>query len=132
MSQSLHETASHALVATHSSITLSDVRQRDIRVLRRGPLHTGEAEPPPIQTFAADPGDILVYVFGAPFRTGRQVEEEIAAVVNDQALTAQERAERLRDLADEVAPGYWSYRMREHFKRPGVHDAPSDETPSDR
>lgn len=132
ISQSLRQTASHALVATHSSITLSDVRQQHIRLLRRGSLHTGEAEMPPIQTFAADPGDILVYVFGAPFRTGRHVEEEIARVINDPALTPELRAERLRDLADEFAPGYWSYRMRDYLKRPEVHDASSDDTASDR
>jgi len=132
LSQSLSRTDSHALVATHSSITLSDVRQKSVRVLRRGPQYTTDSDEPSIQTFAADPGDILVYVFGAPFRTGKQVEAEIASVVNDPALTPEQRADKLRDLADEVAPGYWSYRMRDYVNPPEVRHAPPDDASNGR
>ena len=68
---------SHVLVATHSSISLSDVHPEDILILERQNLFTSETSMPRIQTFGADPSEIMVHVFGAPHATGQYSVNEI-------------------------------------------------------
>lgn len=107
--------ASHALITTHSSIALTDVRPQDILVLRRqGALTEGQdaVRPPGIETLGADPSDILVHVFGTRSASGersiRFIREEIA-----RRNTTQE----LEDLEKMVAPGYWRYRIQLEMQR---------------
>jgi predicted ATPase len=104
---------SHVLMATHSSIVLTDVPSEDIIVLNREGPYTTQAFNPSIRTFAADPSDILVHVFGAPQASGEQSVTRIRQIL--EGLTGAHPAEqrkRLEALLNVVGPGYWSYRIR--------------------
>jgi predicted ATPase len=105
---------SHLLMTTHSSITLSDVPNDDIIVLERQGALTGSADPPTIPTLAADPSDIMVHVFGAPYASGEKAVRHIQRLLTegDTATADSAREERLRKMLNEVAPGYWRYRVR--------------------
>src|SRR5690606_11404497 len=67
--------ASHAVITTHSSIALTDVRREDILVLhRKGQLATDQViiTEPSINTLGADPSDILVHVFRSHSASGER------------------------------------------------------------
>lgn len=109
---------SHALITTHSSITLTDVPKGDIILLnRRGPF-TDSADHPSVRTLAADPSDIMVHVFGTPYASGERAVSHILQEL--EAIGESKRPEqkkKLEQLLDEVSPGYWSYRIRQTLKR---------------
>jgi energy-coupling factor transporter ATP-binding protein EcfA2 len=85
---------SHILMTTHSSITLSDVFNRDIWILKRNNSHTNEVLKPNLSTLGADPSDIAVYVFGAESATGAQsttyIEREIRRISSTERESAYE------------------------------------------
>lgn len=101
---------SHVLVATHSSISLSDVHPEDILVLERQDLFTSTTNIPRIQTFGADPGDIMIHVFGAPYATGQHSVDEFTTWIA-QAQQGKISRKELEARIKKVAPGYWSYRL---------------------
>jgi hypothetical protein len=104
---------SHVLMATHSSIVLTDVSSEDIIVLKREGPYTTQAFNPSIRTFAADPSDILVHVFGAPQASGEQSVTRIQTVLDRLPhLNPDEQRKQLQELLAVVGPGYWSYRIR--------------------
>lgn len=84
--RALGEQYSHVLMTTHSSITLSDVLNRDIWVLRRDANHTKWATPPALRTLGADPSDIMIYVFDAEKATGAHstalIEHRLAEIAD--------------------------------------------------
>lgn len=102
--------ASHAIISTHSSIALTDVREEDILVFRRfGQYVEGEeaVKQPGIRTLGADPSDIMVHVFGTNFASGKHsvsfIRENIAAAKS---------REELETLQGMISPGYWYYRVQ--------------------
>lgn len=101
--------ASHALITSHSSIALSDVPADDILVLRRTGRYTTSAasQSPGIQTFGADPSDILVHVFGTLSPNGEHSRNFIRRKIGESTT-----AEELNRLEEVVAPGYWRYRIQ--------------------
>jgi hypothetical protein len=104
---------SHLLIATHSSISLSDVPKEDVMVLERPDLLTNTMNMPSIQTFGADPSEIMVHVFGAPHAMGEYSVTEVQQWLSEAALKPQkERREFLDDKLKRVSPGYWAYRIR--------------------
>jgi predicted ATPase len=104
---------SHVLMATHSSIVLTDVASEDIIVLSREGPYTTQAFNPSIRTFAADPSDILVHVFGAPQASGQQSMSWLQQIMDGlSGVHPAEQRKRLEALLDVVGPGYWSYRIR--------------------
>ena len=98
---------SHALLTTHSSITLTDVREDDILVLTRDGAYVESSRPPGMQTFGADPSDIMVHVFGTRHASGEHSVRFIREKIG-RANTADE----LQALKQSIAPGYWSYRVQ--------------------
>ena len=102
-------TISHVLVTTHSSISLSDVHPEDILVLERQDLLTSATSIPRIQTFGADPSEIMVHVFGAPYAEGAYSVNEIESWLTGMS---QKSEQEQRDYLKTVAPGYWAYRIR--------------------
>jgi len=107
---------SHVVVATHSSISLSDVHPEDILVLEREGILTSTVHMPRIQTFGADPGDIMVHVFGAPQPSGEYAVEYIQQRIHAARTGQIQRDDLERELAH-IAPGYWSYRVRRELLR---------------
>jgi predicted ATP-binding protein involved in virulence len=104
---------SHVLITSHSSITLTDVPREDIMILQRDANFTSHASHPGMQTFAADPSDIMVHVFGAPVAAGAQSVARIeTALKAEPGQDPSTRREELQKLLDIVGPGYWSYRIR--------------------
>lgn len=108
-----HSTVSHVLVATHSSISLSDVHPEDILILERQNFITSTAHMPRVQTFGADPGEIMVHVFGTPHAAGQysvnEIEEWLSTAFEKDVG---KRRDYLSERLKEVAPGYWAYRIR--------------------
>lgn len=113
LEQTMQDQASHALITTHSSITLTDVPNDDIIVLHRGGNYTERSGSPRIPTLAADPSDIMVHVFGSPYAAGergvRQIHDVLNKVGQQRGGTQREVLERLQK---QVGQGYWSYRIR--------------------
>lgn len=108
----LHRQNSHVLISTHSSIALSDVPSEDIVILERAGSLTRSSKQPRIPTLAADPGDIMVHVFEAPYAAGQRAVERIRDVLEGEQFSPQQRRSELKKLSEIVAPGYWSYRIR--------------------
>lgn len=101
--------ASHAIISTHSSIALTDVGQEDILIFRRvGQFVQGDnaVKQPGIRTLGADPSDIMVHVFGTKFASG----EHSVTYIRKRIGEANE--EGLKKLQEQVAPGYWYYRIQ--------------------
>ena len=117
LDQSLEGRHSHVLISTHSSITLTDVPSEDIVVLDRGINYTSHSFKPRMQTFAADPSDIMVHVFGAPQAAGAQSVARIQQVLTPSSgQDPQDRQKELKHLLNQVGPGYWSYRIRRELQ----------------
>ncbi len=102
--------ASHALITTHSSITLTDVPSKDVIVLQRVDGATTGADvvsERKFQTFGADPSDIMVHVFGTQSASGEHSRRFIRREIGNRNT-----ASELDELAAIVAPGYWRYRIQ--------------------
>lgn len=107
--------ASHALITTHSSIALSDVHSTDILVLRRDGQLTNDnsnQQRPGIETFGADPSDILIHVFGTRSANGEHSRRFIQSTMIDL-----EKPEELEQFSQQIAPGYWRYRIQLEAQR---------------
>jgi len=104
--------ASHAVITTHSSITLTDAKNDNIIVLNRNGTFTSETFQPTIRTYAADPSDIIVNIFNAPEATGAQSVDRIREALRSNRIDKQDQQKQLQNLLAEVGPGYWSYQIR--------------------
>jgi len=68
---------------------------------------------PSIQTFGADPSDIMVHVFDAPHAMGQHSVSEIEQWLGEAyQKPATERRKFLDEKLKQVSPGYWAYRIR--------------------
>jgi hypothetical protein len=108
--------ASHVLIATHSSISLSDVHPEDILILERQDLVTSISKGPSFETFGADPGDIMVHVFGVPQPSGEYSVNYIKRRI-EAARRKEITRQTLENELARIAPGYWSYRVRRELLR---------------
>ena len=116
LDQALAGRQNHALISTHSSITLTDVPREDIVILDREVNYTSRSFHPSLQTFAADPSDIMVHVFNTPQASGEQSVSHIRRIIDPSSSQApNERREALEHLLAQVGPGYWSYRIRQEL-----------------
>jgi hypothetical protein len=104
--------ASHAVITTHSSITLTDARKDTIFVLNRTGTFTTETIQPTIRTYAADPSDIIVSIFNAPEAAGAQSVDEIRQALRSNRSDKSRQQKELEGLLNQVGPGYWSYQIR--------------------
>lgn len=115
---SLKDQHSHALITTHSSITLTDVPSEDILILHRGDIYTEQCGTPRIPTLAADPSDIIVHVFQAPYATGAHAVHQVRRILDEVGdQTDAESRKKLERLKGQVGAGYWSYRIRRALHR---------------
>jgi energy-coupling factor transporter ATP-binding protein EcfA2 len=88
------------IVATHSSLTLTDAEAALIQLFVRK-QNTLEVMTPPIPTFGAAPGDLGRLLFGLPAPVGNRAER----VLRD-ALEQDHSAADLERLAGVLGPGY--------------------------
>lgn len=116
----LHKTlvgrSSHVLITTHSSITLTDVFKEDIFILDRNGNYTKSAYPPTFSTFAADPSDIMIHIFGAPYAEGQRSVSYIQGLLNSLNSpngNLDETRQELNSLLSVVGQGYWRYRINQ-------------------
>jgi predicted ATPase len=115
----LKETFAQVLVSTHTSIALTDVFSSEVvRLLWRDDRLV--AESPAFPTFGADPGRILMHVFGSPEVIGRRAAEFLREKLK-QEWTASNREELAR-LVDEIGSGWPRAKLAEILLR---LDAPS-------
>ena len=115
LDQALSKQQSHVLMTTHSSITLTDVRNTSIWVLQLSNGYTNHAIWPGLRTLGADPSDIMVSVFGAENATGAQSVEYIERAIKDHTSSSKENTAKiaeLKQLLSEVGPGYWRFLIR--------------------
>lgn len=122
LDDSLRGHHSHAILTTHSSIVLTDVRREQILVLDRGAdRYTRRALTPDFSTLTADPSDVLMQIFGAEQASGdkgvREVRELLepfeGTPLSERLSTRDNEAlrQRLTRARDELAPGYWRFRV---------------------
>jgi energy-coupling factor transporter ATP-binding protein EcfA2 len=79
---SLWSSASEVVIATHSSIALSDVFDTEITLLEKSSIDgTVEVVPTPIKSFGASPADIMRDIFGASDSVGQRATEFLDLVL---------------------------------------------------
>jgi len=105
----LRATNSEVILTTHASITLSDAYPEEVILLTQG----GQENVP--LTLAAEPGELLRSVFGADRSVGRRAMRRINEVIEGEKV--EDKEEKLRDLLDEVGPGYFRYKIIEELRR---------------
>jgi energy-coupling factor transporter ATP-binding protein EcfA2 len=108
--------SSHVLITTHSSITLTDVFKEDIFILDRNGSYTKSAYPPTFSTFAADPSDIMIHIFRAPYAEGERSVSYIQGLLNSLDSpngNLDETRQELNNLLPVVGQGYWRYRINQ-------------------
>ncbi|GLV59814.1 hypothetical protein KDH_66380 [Dictyobacter sp. S3.2.2.5] len=111
----LQDQYSHVIMTTHSSITLSDVYNTNIWVMKRNGIFTEYAAPPNLRTLGTDPSDIIVHIFGAESATGAQSISYIQGEIRRIRLlttTTQEKIEQLQRLQQNVGPGPLRFLIR--------------------
>ncbi|MBV9614491.1 MAG: hypothetical protein JO031_03440, partial [Ktedonobacteraceae bacterium] len=91
--QSLQKSSSEVVLATHSSIALSDVFDTEITVLHKN-ARTGNitARRPTIRSFGASPNEILRDIFNAPETVGQRASEFLNLMLIVAAHAAQTSA----------------------------------------
>ena len=111
----LKNSRSHILISTHSSITLTDVPKENIMILDRNGNYTTKSFPPSMNTFAANPSDIMVHVFGSPYPSGELSINRVEQELEKKHKSKEERKQALENLQEVVASGYWSFLIRQEL-----------------
>ncbi len=120
----LKNTAAHVIVSTHTSLTLTDVFSCEITCLSKEEGGT-TARQVAYPTFGADPGRILLNVFGAPDIIGERAAEFLRSKL-DPATWPSEDREKLRTLIDEIGSGWPRAKLMEILDELENSDASSD------
>ncbi len=110
----LKSTRVQVLVATHTSIALTDVFASEITLLRRGGQRT-EAAAAPLPTFGEEPGEIMVRLFGAPETIGERAAEWLDELIR-QKWTPERRGE-LESIIAQIGAGYYRSELRAALKK---------------
>lgn len=107
--ESLKDHANDVLIATHSSITLTDVFNDEIILFQK---RDGEAKPVELRstTFGADPSEVMIRLFGVPDSMGQRALEWLDGQL-DREWTHNELAE-LEKLLKRLGPGFHRSELR--------------------
>ena len=110
----LQDTANDVLIATHSSITLTDVFNDEIILFKK---QNGSSQVVPIRstTFGADPSEVMIRVFDVPDSIGERAMEWLDKQL-DRDWTQANR-EELKDLIKKVGPGFHRSELRAILRR---------------
>lgn len=110
----LKDRANDVLIATHSSITLTDVFNDEIILFDK---KEGHSVPREIRstTFGADPSEVMIRLFGVPDSMGERALEWLDAQL-DREWTSNDLPE-LEQLLERVGPGFHRSELRGIVKR---------------
>ncbi len=110
----LKERANDVLIATHSSITLTDVFNDEIILFDK---HEGRSVPVDVRstTFGADPSEVMIRLFGVPDSMGERALEWLDAQL-DRRWTTNDVTE-LEVLLERIGPGFHRAELRGILKR---------------
>ncbi|MDV6345296.1 AAA family ATPase [Nitrosomonas sp. Is37] len=105
----LKERANDVLIATHSSIALTDVFNDEIILFQK---RSGHSVPIDIRstTFGADPSEVMIRLFGVPDSMGERALEWLDAQLERQ-WTKNDLPE-LEKLLERVGPGFYRSELR--------------------
>lgn len=111
---SLRGDASEVIIATHSSIALTDVFDEEIELLRKedGRTVVGRITTP---TFGTDPSEIMIRVFGATDSIGKRALEYLDRLLEQEWRP--EQREELEQLIRNIGPGYHRSELRTILRR---------------
>lgn len=107
---SLRNTAAHVLISTHSSIAMSDAFSKEIVRLMPGD-QSPQLCPVAFPTFGAEPGRIMVNVFGAPDSIGSRALEHLHALLRQD--WPKEKRDELDRLVAAIGSGWPRAKLRE-------------------
>lgn len=110
----LKKTANDVLIATHSSITLTDVFNDEIILFDK---QDGSSRVVPIRstTFGADPSEVMIRLFGVPDSIGERAMEWLDTQMEREWMSA-DQAE-LEALIQRVGPGFHRSELRAILRR---------------
>jgi ABC-type cobalamin/Fe3+-siderophores transport system ATPase subunit len=98
-------TANDVVIATHSAIMLTDAFNDEIVLIRK--QATGSvAAPVEARTFAADPSELIIRVFGAEDSVGQRAREHIEHLLACSTGTAED-IKRIRSLVERMGSGFY-------------------------
>jgi hypothetical protein len=118
----LKNTSCQVLVSTHTSLALTDVFSCEItRFVKENGITT--SRPVAYPTFGADPGRLLLHVFGASDVIGARAAEFLREKLDPKKWLPEDR-EKLRDLIDEIGSGWPRAKLMEILQQLEDHDAP--------
>lgn len=125
----LKDTTAQVLVSTHTSLALTDVFSCEItRLVKEQSVTT--AQPVVHSTFGADPGRILLHVFGAPDIIGARAAEFLRSKLDPSNWPPEDR-EKLRSLVDEIGSSWPRSKLLEILEKLD-NPAPPPESPGDQ
>lgn len=110
----LKTTSAQVIVATHTSIALTDVFSSEVVrfVNRDGRI---KVDTPAFPTFGADPGRILLHVFGSPDVIGRRAAEFLREKLKKEWTSADR--DTLEHLVNEIGSGWPRAKLAELLAR---------------
>lgn len=111
--RTLDGSESQVILTTHASIVLTDAYPEEIILLNE----EGQQSVP--LTFAAEQNELLRSVFGADRSVGRRAVDRVTYLIQNGT------EEQLRDLLDQVGPGYFRYKIIEALERRVSQNQPS-------
>lgn len=111
----LKETANDVLIATHSSITLTDVFNDEIVLFEK---YDGEAKRVEINstTFGADPSEVMARLFDVPDAVGQRAMKWLDKRIAD-GYWKPEQKQELAELIKKTGPGFYRAELRAILKR---------------
>ena len=118
----LRERANDVLIATHSSITLTDVFSDEIILFDKT---EGQSVPREIRStaFGADPSEVMIRLFGVPDSMGERALEWLDSQL-DRDWTESDRSD-LEALLERVGPGFHRSELRAILNR--LKDGPAQD-----
>jgi hypothetical protein len=111
----LRSRANDVLIATHSSITLTDVFNDEIVLFDKQDGQTVAIDVRS-NTFGADPSEVMIRLFGVPDGVGQRAMEWLEERIQEDYWTLDRRSE-LEDLIEHVGPGFYRTELRLILKK---------------
>ena len=106
----IRRTAADVLIATHSAIVLTDVFNEEIVLMERRDS-TAVARTVEDKTFASDPSELMIRIFGADDSVGQRAREYIESLLK-QAQGTPADIQRIKALVERLGSGFYRSELR--------------------